>query len=158
MNVKFFVTSDLNKYLTLAEKNPLALYFVTDEATGQNYLFKGSEMISAGHEATEQFGGLMSAADKAKLNALAVGGMIGFVVEDESITLTETDDGKQSIKVAISTQENNALVVTEDGLFVATPEDMSEVYATKEEITQMEEELTAKLEENLVWNEMTELE
>lgn len=125
MNVKFYFTSTLEKYTSLTEKNPLALYFVTDEATGQNYLFKGDKLIAAGHEATEHVAGLMSAADKAKLDSLvAASGTLNLTAVDGTIKLAETDGGK-SIGVAVSTQKGNALVAVEDGLFVPHPEAVS---------------------------------
>ena len=118
MNVKFFFSSTLDKYLSLAEKNPLALYFITDEVTGQNYLFKGDELIAAGHEASEQYAGLMSAADKKKLDALAVGGMQGLSPVDGTIVVTDVSEGIKGVSVAVSKQSDNALVAVEDGLFV----------------------------------------
>lgn len=118
MNVKFFFTSTKAKYDALLEKNPLALYFITDEETGCNYLYKGDELISVGHVASDQYAGLMSAEDKAKLNALTVGGTSGFTPIDGTITFADTEDGGKAIGVAVSTQQDNALVAVEDGLFV----------------------------------------
>lgn len=117
-NVKFFFTSTKAKYDALLEKNPLALYFITDEATDCNYLYKGDELIAVGHEASEQYAGLMSAADKAKLDALTVGGINGLVPVDGTISIADTEDGGKAIGVAISKQEGNALSVVEGGLFV----------------------------------------
>ena len=118
MNVKFFFTSAKEKYDALLEKNQLALYFVTDEKTGCNYLYKGDELIAVGHEASEQYAGLMSAEDKAKLDALTVGGISGLTPIDGTITFADAEDGGKKIGVAVSDTEGNALVAEKDGLFV----------------------------------------
>ena len=117
-NVKFFFTSTKAKYDALLEKNPLALYFITDEETNCNYLYKGEELIAVGHEASEQYAGLMSAADKAKLDALTVGGVDGLVPVDGTIVIADAEDGGKAIGVAVSQQQDNALIAVEDGLFV----------------------------------------
>lgn len=117
-NVKFFFTSTKAKYDALLEKNSLALYFITDEETGCNYLYKGDKLIAAGHEASDQFAGLMSAEDKAKLNALTVGGISGLTPIDGTITFEDAEDGGKKIGVAVSTIDGNALVAEKDGLFV----------------------------------------
>ena len=115
--VRFFFGS-LDKYLSLAEKNPLALYFIKDELTGQSYLYKGSELIAAGHLATKEYMGLMSAEDKAKLDALSSADSTSSLSPvDGTISITETESGK-AIGVKISEQEGNALVAVEGGLFV----------------------------------------
>lgn len=118
MNVKFFFTSTRAKYDALLEKNPLALYFITDTDTGCNYLYKGDELIAVGHEASEQYAGLMSAADKAKLNALTVGGVNGLTAVDGTIKIVDTEDDGKAIGVVVSKQPDNALIAVEDGLFV----------------------------------------
>lgn len=117
-NVKFFFTSTKAKYDALLEKNPLALYFITDEETGCNYFYKGDELLAVGHEASAQYAGLMSATDKAKLDALTVGGVNGLTPVDGTIAITDTEDGGKAIGVAISKDQDNALVVIEGGLFV----------------------------------------
>lgn len=83
-NVKFFFTGTKSKFDALVEKNPLALYFITDEATGCNYLYKGDKLIAAGHEASSQYAGLMSAADKAKLDMLD-GSMPEYTIEKQAV-------------------------------------------------------------------------
>lgn len=70
LNVKFFFTCTKAKYDNLQEKNPLALYFVTDADTNCNYLYKGDELISVGHEASKEYSGLMSKEDKAFLASI----------------------------------------------------------------------------------------
>lgn len=117
-NVKFFFTSTKAKYDALLEKNPMALYFITDEETNCNYLYMGDELIAVGHEASEQHSGLMSVEDKKKLDALTVGGISGLTPIDGTITFADTEDGSKAIGVAISQERDNALVAVEDGLFV----------------------------------------
>lgn len=125
-NVKFFFTSTKNKFDALVEKNPLALYFITDEATGCNYLYKGDKLIAAGHEASEQYAGLMSAADKAKLDTLTVdGGISKLVPVDGSIVIEDGKDDTKSIGVAISEQGGNALTLVDGGLFVPAAKEVS---------------------------------
>lgn len=121
-NVQFFFTSDLNKYLNLAEKNPMALYFIEDVNTGYKALYKGENLIAVGSNATSMASGLMSSEDKKKLDALTVGGVSGLSAVDGTISVVDTDNGGKAIGVAISTQEGNALVAVEDGLFVPRAE------------------------------------
>ena len=118
MNVKFCFTSTLEKFIALEDKNPLALYFITDEATGQNYLYKGSEMIAAGHEATAQFAGLMSAADKAKLDNIAETALAALTPLDGSINIVDDENGGKKIGVNVSATVGNLVAVKDDGLFV----------------------------------------
>ena len=112
-NVRFYFGTQA-KYDALVEKNPVALYFIEDTQR----LYKGAKLLAVGTEATALASGLMSAADKAKLDALTVGGVNGLTAIDATITLTDAEDGGKIIGVAVSAQENNALVVAEDGLFV----------------------------------------
>ena len=123
-NVKFFFTSDLNKYLNLATKDPMALYFVEDAATGYKALYKGENLIAVGSDATSMASGLMSAEDKIKLDALTVGGVNGLSAVDGTISIVDTAEGGKAIGVAISAQEGNALVAVEDGLFVPRAEEV----------------------------------
>ena len=45
-NVRFFFGT-LAKYQALESKDPLALYFITDEETGKVYLYKGSQLYAS---------------------------------------------------------------------------------------------------------------
>lgn len=111
-NVRFYFTNDLAKYTALETKDPYALYFVeTDD--GYRALYKGENLIAKGNEATATVSGLMSAADKAKLDALVESGAAGYVAADGSIVIEDN-----SIKVAISAEAGNALSLKSDGLFV----------------------------------------
>ena len=115
-NVRFMFGT-VTKYEALETKDPLALYFVTDELTGESLLYKGDVLYAKGNEATTTVSGLMSAADKAKLDALVESGAAGYVAADGSIVIEDN-----SIKVAISAEAGNALSLKSDGLFVGSTE------------------------------------
>lgn len=112
-NVRFMFGTKA-KYDALETKEPLALYFITDEATGEFLLYKGDNLYAKGNEATSAVSGLMSAADKVKLDTLVSSGSSGYVAADGSIVV-END----SIKVAISAEAGNTLSLKSDGLFVS---------------------------------------
>ena len=115
-NVRFMFGT-VTKYEALETKDPLALYFVTDELTGESLLYKGDVLYAKGNEATTTVSGLMSAAAKAKLDALVEAGAAGYVAADGSIVIEDN-----SIKVAISAEAGNALSLKSDGLFVGSTE------------------------------------
>lgn len=120
-NVKFYFGTQA-KFDALLEKNELALYFIQDTQR----LYKGSSLIATGSEATSMSSGLMSAADKIKLDELVAGaGLKNLTPVDGTIVVSDNIDGVQSIGVAISTQEGNALVAVDDGLFVSVQGQMS---------------------------------
>ena len=75
-------------------------------------------LYGKGTEATALASGLMSAADKAKLDSLASGGAIGLTAVDASVILGSDDNGT-TIGVQVSKSEGNALELKEDGLFVS---------------------------------------
>ena len=62
------------QYDAIAVKDASTLYWLTDTRE----LFKGEILYAKGTEATTLASGLMSAADKAKLDNLAAGGAIGL--------------------------------------------------------------------------------
>lgn len=88
-NVLFYFGTQA-KYDALTEKQPLALYFIEDTQR----LYKGSVLIATGAAATDQAAGLMSAEDKAHLDALVAGGVSGTtsakdVMFDSDLVFTE---------------------------------------------------------------------
>ena len=101
-NVKFFFTSTKAKYDALQEKNPLALYFVTDAATDCNYLYKGDELIAAGHMASSEHSGLMSAEDKALLKSIPD----VYARVDEVVSIEEVDKLKTYVDEQIQIVES----------------------------------------------------
>ena len=125
-NVKFFFTSDLNKYKNLAVKDPLALYFVEDPSANFYALYKGENLVATGSAATTLMSGLMTPEDRILLNELAAsGGLDKLVAVDGSISIVDGEDGKKNISVAISAQEGNTLQKNADGLFVPTAQEVN---------------------------------
>lgn len=111
-----FMFGTKEKYNALTEKDQNALYFVTDESTGEVSLYKGPVLWSRGNEASTSLAGLMSPADKAKLDSLSSSGeLVEFTPLNASITIS--DDNK--IGVALSAEEGNALTLKSDGLYVS---------------------------------------
>ena len=123
-NVKFYFTSQKEKYYDLAEKNPLALYFIEDAENNFYALYKGENLLATGSDATSMSSGLMSAEDKIKLDSLVVGSEFKLTPVDDTIVITDAEDGGKSIGVAISQQEGNALVAVSDGLFVSSVQEV----------------------------------
>ena len=101
------------QYDAIAVKDVNTLYWLTDTQE----LFKGEALYGKGAEATALASGLMSAADKAKLDNLAAGGAIGLTAVDASVILGSDENGT-TIGVQVSDDEGNALELKEDGLFV----------------------------------------
>lgn len=114
-NVRFYFGTQA-KYDALLEKNPVALYFIEDTQR----LYKGETLLAVGTEATVMASGLMSPEDKAKLDAMTVGGLQGLTPVDGTIAVTDVSEGVKGLSVAISTQTGNALTAVEDGLFIPT--------------------------------------
>lgn len=123
-NVKFFFTSDFDKYKNLAEKDPVALYFIEDPTNGFYALYKGENLIGTGSTATTLAAGLMSSADKIALDELVASGGLNKLHSDATINITDSEDGNKNIGVAISGQEGNALQKKDDGLFVALSQEV----------------------------------
>ena len=120
-NVRFYFGLQ-SKYDALTEKNPLALYFIEDTQR----LYKGDVLIAAASIATSMASGLMSKEDKANLDALVArgGGISELIPVDSSLVIAETENGGKSIGVAISKNEDNAIVAVEDGLFVQSAQEV----------------------------------
>ena len=119
-NVRFFFTNDINKYTSLATKDPFALYFIEDEATGYKALYKGENLMAVGSDATTLASGLMSATDKQKLDDFIAsgGGISNLQPVDGTIVISDGEDGKKNIGVSISAEAGNILVKKSDGLYV----------------------------------------
>lgn len=102
------------QYNAISVKDANTLYWLTDTLE----LFKGEVLYGKGAEATALASGLMSAADKAKLDALSAGGAAGLTAVDASVILASGEDGT-TIGVQVSKEKGNALELKEDGLFVS---------------------------------------
>lgn len=118
-NVRFFFTDDKKKYDALVQKDSLALYFIEDAETGYRALYKGDNLIAVGSNASSMAAGLMSSADKQALDKL-VASQSGaeFTPIDGTISITDGEDGKKNIAVAISSKDGNILTAVDGGLFV----------------------------------------
>lgn len=98
----------------IVTKSETTLYWLSDTQE----LYKGDVLFGTGALATQSAKGLLSAEDKAKLDALVAGSLSNLVPVDGTIVLTDDENGGKKIGVAISTQPGNALVAVEGGLFV----------------------------------------
>lgn len=112
-NVRFFFGT-LAKYQALETKDPLALYFVTDEETGRVYLFKGSQLYASDAIASTIADGWMSKEDKINLDNLVANAVTNLAPVDGSIIIV---DGNK-IGVALSAEAGNILSLKSDGLYV----------------------------------------
>ena len=119
-NVRFYSVKLKETYLALEPKDKLALYWIAETSE----LYKGDQIFGTGALATKNAAGLLSAEDKAKLDELvAASGSLNLTAVDGTIKLADIVGGK-SIGVAVSTQQGNALVAVEDGLFVPVAQEV----------------------------------
>lgn len=102
------------QFQQLSAKDSNTLYWLTDTQE----LYKGDVLYAKGTEATSIASGLMSAADKAKLDKLSEGAVAGLTAVDGTIVVNDGVDGKE-LKVGVSAEQDNAIEVKEDGLFVS---------------------------------------
>lgn len=113
-NVRFFFGS-LAKYKALAVKEPMALYFVTDEETGKVYLYKGDKLFASDALASTIADGWMSKEDKIALDKLVESSADPIVMQPVDGTISIVDN---KIGVRISEEHGNLIAVKDDGLFV----------------------------------------
>ena len=111
--VRFFFGT-LAKYEALETKDPLALYFVTDEETGKVYLYKGSHLYASDALASAIADGWMSKEDKINLDSLVENAIMNLQPVDGSITISD----RNKIGVALSSEAGNILSLKNDGLYV----------------------------------------
>ena len=99
----------------IVTKSETTLYWLSDTQE----LYKGDVRFGAGALATQSAAGLLSAEDKAKLDALvAGGGLSNLIPVDNTIVIADVEGGGKSIGVAISGEAGNVLVAKNDGLYV----------------------------------------
>ena len=99
----------------IVTKSETTLYWLSDTQE----LYKGDVLFGTGALATQAAAGLLSAEDKAKLDALvAGGGLSNLTPVDSTITIADVEGGGKSIGVAISAEAGNVLVKKGDGLYV----------------------------------------
>ena len=129
-NVIFKVgTRDL--YNALEQKDTNTLYWLTDVKE----IRKGEDLFGVGREATQTDAGLLSAADKTKLDNLSAGTAIDFTPVDATIVIADGESGGKTIGVQVSKEADNALELKGDGLFVAPAEigDLGDTIASMQE-------------------------
>lgn len=121
MNVKFFSVKLKKTFDDIEVKDSLALYWIAETSE----LYKGDQLFGTGALATQSVAGLLSAEDKARLDALVAGsGKVNLTSVDGTINVVDTADGK-SIGVALSAVDGNALVALSDGLFVPVAKEIA---------------------------------
>ena len=109
-----FMFGTLAKYKALETKDPMALYFVTDEDTGKVYLYKGDKLYASDALASAIADGWMSKEDKVNLDNLVANAITGLTPVDGSIVVSNGN----KIGVAVSPEAGNILSLKSDGLYV----------------------------------------
>lgn len=110
------------QYDALLEKDSSTLYWIGDTQR----LYKGDVIFAVGKDATIASSGLLSANDKAKLDALAVGSITNIEALDNSI-IVETESSSRKLKVNVSLSEENLIKVEEDGVKVVVADIISKI-------------------------------
>ena len=110
MNVKFYSVKLKSTFDALETKDSLALYWIAETSE----LYKGDQLFGTGAIATQAAAGLLSAEDKAKLDALTSATTQTLTPVDGTISIA---DNKIGVKVSTST--GNLIAVKDDGLFAA---------------------------------------
>lgn len=116
------------QYDALQVKDANTIYWLEDTLE----LYKGEQLYGTGSIATSMAAGLMSAADKKKLDELSAGGIAGLSAVDASIILG-TDENGVTIGVQVSNEGGNAVELKDDGLFVKIPDAPANVEYSIEE-------------------------
>jgi len=107
-----FKQGTLAQYNALAAKDANTLYWLSDVQR----LYKGEVLYGTGAEATALASGLMSATDKAKLDALSESTVLSLSPVDSTIVIADSEGGK-TIGVKISEEAGNVLSIKTDGLY-----------------------------------------
>ena len=110
----YFKVGTRAQFDAIAEKHAGTLYWLTDTLE----LYRGDELFGTGAEATQSVRGLLSAADKKRLDDLVASGIMTLKPVDASVVIgiDEQDDAK-TIGVQLSAVEANALTLAPDGLY-----------------------------------------
>ena len=108
----------------LTSKNENALYWLTDTQR----LYRGNVLFAVGKDATIASSGLLSAEDKAKLDALVVGSITNIEASDNSIVV-EVESSTRKLKVNVSLDAENLITVGEDGLKVVVDDILIFLYS-----------------------------
>lgn len=119
------------QYDALATKDSNALYWLIDT----HELYRGDVLFGVGVVATQDAMGLMSAEDKAALDAIVESGIASLAPIDASIILEDTNDGKV-IGAQLSERSGNVLVIENDGLYVpASGTGVAPTYTIEQQVT-----------------------
>lgn len=118
-----FLFGSLEKFNLLETKDPMALYFITDEQTGNVYLYKGDKLYASDELASSIANGLMSSEDKVNLDELVANAITELQPVDGSVVVV---DGNK-IKVSLSSDAKNALTLKDDGLYVDKSIDIEDI-------------------------------
>lgn len=105
------------QYDALAARDANTLYWLTDTQE----LRKGEFLYGTGKAATAAADGLLSAEDKAKLDAMVDSGVAGLHAADASLIIGGDENG-MTVGARLSAVEGNSLVLKGDGLYVPTAE------------------------------------
>ena len=117
-NNVIFKKGTSEQFQVIEQKDVSTLYWLEDTQE----LYNGDKLYGTGKEATAQKAGLMSAADKAKLDSMTgEGGIANLAPVDASVVIAAGED-TTTIGVQLSEEEGNAIELKTDGLFVGTPE------------------------------------
>lgn len=117
-NNVIFKKGTSEQFQVIEQKDVSTLYWLEDTQE----LYNGDKLYGTGKEATAQKAGLMSAADKAKLDSMTgEGGIANLAPVDASVVIAAGED-TTAIGVQLSEEEGNAIELKTDGLFVGAPE------------------------------------
>lgn len=112
-NNVIFKSGTKASYNALEQKDVHTLYWLTDAKE----IRKGEILYGIGRLASQQEDGLMSAADKAKLDSITGDVTANLTPVDASVVITDGESGGKAIGVQISKETNNAITLKSDGLF-----------------------------------------
>ena len=117
-----FLFGSLEKFNLLETKDPMALYFITNEQTGEVFLYKGDQLYASDMIASSIANGLMSSEDKINLDELVKNAITKLQPIDGSMAINGNKSG-----VALSSDAKNALTLKEDGLYVDKSIDIEDI-------------------------------
>lgn len=111
------------QFQAIEQKDVNTLYWLSDTQE----LYNGDTLYGTGKTATQEKAGLMSAEDKAKLDAMSVGGISGLTPVDASVVIVPGEEDT-TIGVQLSQEEGNTIVLKADGLYAGgiQPSDIPE--------------------------------
>ena len=141
-----FLFGSLEKFNLLETKDPMALYFITNEQTGEVFLYKGDQLYASDMIASSIANGLMSSEDKINLDELVKNAITELQPVDGSLVV----DGNK-IKVALSSDAKNALTLKDDGLYVDKSIDIEDIpsYVIEKQLEQSDFQAVYKLKKTI---------